>query len=180
MQLVQSSLRSRSFLIQFYAILDQFGREIPWLTPLQSLSYTTNTTYFRDQLLRKLACEEEAVIPYQFVTTGESREFAGGVLHFPRSPERLKDKRHREIMERLAFENYHYVSCFQVRDVFRGQGTGTNLASRAISAILATHPKIWGVVSKPHLVSWYQRLGATVLSPQDNTDKLWVVAWEKN
>lgn len=177
MQLVHQGLRSRSFLLQFFAIMEEFGDEIPWLDGLRGLTWSTNATFFRDHILRRLGCEEEGIVPYQFVTPDQQREFVGGVVHFTRSPENFRDRRNIEVMERLVTEGYHYISCLQVRSPFRGVGVGDTLMRRALRSIQASHSRVWGVVSHPELIPWYVGLGATVQSPRDNRDKLWIISW---
>jgi GNAT superfamily N-acetyltransferase len=177
MRLVERSIRSRAFLLQYLQIMEEFGEEIPWLQPLKPISFSTNPNYFRDQFLRRLGCEEEEIVPYQLVMSDVPREFVGGILYFPRSPEGFKDRNNQEILERIDSEGYRFISCLQVRDVFRGQGYGATIMQRALGAILEEHKKIWGVVSNPSLLPWYASMGAKVLSPAENKDELWVVSF---
>lgn len=178
MRLVKRSIRSRAFLLQHLQIMEEFGAEIPWLDPLKGIYFSTNSTYFRDQFLRRLGCEEEAIVPYQLVTSDRSREFVGGILYFPSSPEHFVDPANIEIQERLTAEHYRFISCLQVRNPFRGQGIGKLLFRRAMAAIFRKHGSVWGVVSNPALIRYYASLGARLQSPKDNKDRLWIITFE--
>lgn len=180
MQLTARSLKGRAFLLQFTQIMSEFGREIPWLEPLKTIAFSTNSTYFRDRFLCSLGCKEaEDVTPWQFVSSDESREYFGGILCFAHSPEKFRDRANQETLELLNHARYRFVSCLQVRDVLRGQGHGNELMKRALRAILARHEKVWGVASNFRLLPWYTSLGAKVHSPWVNRDNLWIVSWEK-
>ncbi|MDO8183778.1 MAG: hypothetical protein Q7T49_02230 [bacterium] len=178
MQLIARSLTSRSFLIQFSEVMQEFGREIPWLEDLQTIRFWTNTAKFRSQLLKTCRCEDGEITPYQFIIPGEAREYAGGVIHFSRSPENFRDRANQGILERFEAEDYHFISCLQVRDVFRGQNYGRRMMARALKTVGTKYPNLWGVVSDHKLIQWYQQLGAKLISPLDNQDRLWIVSWE--
>lgn len=179
MRLQPTSLRGRRFLIQFCAIMREFGSEIPWLDGMDEMRFATNGAWFRKELQRRLGQRDGTITPYQFVDGDDARTFVGGILHFDNHPERLRDPRNSEIVEALAANGVGYISCLQVRDVRRGTGTGTQMMRRAVDAILDRHGAVWGVVSNPRLIPWYQVLGAQLLSPLDNRDGLWVVNWNK-
>jgi GNAT superfamily N-acetyltransferase len=159
-------------------VMGEFGYEIPWLEPLRSIVYSTNSAYFRDRLLQALSIDEEEIVPLQFVTSEKSREYVGGVIHFLHSPENFKDRRNREIEERFAAENYHFMSCLQVREIWRNQGHGREIIKRALRAVLLDYQKIWGVVSDPRLIPWYSALGGKLRSPLENKDGLWLISWD--
>jgi GNAT superfamily N-acetyltransferase len=179
MQLVTRSLRGRSFLLQFLEIMQEFGHEIPWLEPLRNIHYSTNATYFRDHVLKGLGCKEpEDIVPFQLVTTDPSREYLGGILHFPRTPDRFRDRRNQALLEQLTHERYSFFTCLQVRSVIRGHGYGNEIMRKALKAILAAHGKVLGVASNPDLLSWYASLGAKIRSPRENRDNLWIITWE--
>ena len=175
MRLVKRSLSGRAFAIQFSEILSEFGEIIPWLKPIQSLRYATNGSFFRSEIESRLGCED--LVPYQFTTHDQSRDFVGGVLHFPVSPEVFSDARNQSIARKLAEEDASYVTCLQVRDVLRGSGHGRQLMERAVNSIPLSHPKVWAVC-EPELVPWYQSFGARVLNRQDNSDDLIIIAWQ--
>jgi len=48
---------------------------------------------------------------------------------------------------------------------------------RALATILDERGSVWGVVSNRDLLPWYRSLGATIKSPIENRDELWVVSW---
>lgn len=175
MRLITRSLSGRAFLLQFLEIMAEFGGEIPWLEPLQPIRFSTNGTWFRDQLLRALRQEEERIVPLQFVTSDRPGDFVGGMLHFPVSPEQFRDRENREIQERLTHQGASFISCLQVRDVCRGQGHGRDLLERSLQVLLRSHGRVWGVVSKPSLVTWYASFGFRLCSPRENEDKLWIL-----
>lgn len=170
-------LRSRSFLIQFYEIIMEFGKEIPWLAPLINIGFSTDSIYFRDQILKKLGCEEEGIMPYQFIAPETGKYFVGGLLHFSKSPENFKSSVNRDIQEKLESEKAAYISCLQIRQPFRFSGNGKELMERTLRVILKEHGKVWGVVAHPELLSMYTGLGARVHSTLHNKDKLAVISW---
>jgi hypothetical protein len=179
MLLVQRSLRGRAFLLQFTEIVQEFGTVIPWLDPLRSIQYSTNGSHFRDRILQFLNCQDDSEItPLQFVTSDRSREYVGGIIRFAHSPERFVDIRNEAIQEQLAHDGFQFISCLQVRSTLRRQGHGHNLFRRALTTILTTHGKVWGVASDPSLIPWYVSLGAKSRSPVENRDNLWVLSWD--
>lgn len=177
MRLIKRSLRGRTFLLQFQEIMAEFGHEIPWLEPLHSLKFSTNATYFRDKLLRGLNCEEEEIVPFQLITSDESMEYVGGMLYFPKSPERFKDKANQCVEEVLSARGYCYTSCLQIRDVFQKKGYGSKLMKKALHVISADFGQVWGVVSDLKTARFYENLGAKIQSPLENKDRLWIVSW---
>lgn len=179
MQLVTTQLEDRAFALQFFTIVREFGRVIPWLSRVTPLTYYTNPTHFRDQFLRRLGCTDPSdIIPYQFTRTDEGQEYVGGLLHFRQAPESFKDQKNRALLERLNAEQFRFITCLQVRGVHRRAGYGRQIMERGLTSILRVHGKVWGVVSEPHLLSWYQSMGAKMLSPRDNRDSLWLISWE--
>lgn len=172
-----TDLRSRSFLLQHLEVMNEFGEIIPWLEPLKSITYSTNATHFRDRFLEHLGCNEEEIIPYQLTFSNNSREYIGGIWHFPNSPEKFKDKSNNETAEKLNHENYRYISCLQVREPLRKTGHGKQILTSVLNEILNTHGKVWAVVSNPELLPWYTSLGAKIESPTKNSDNLWIISW---
>ncbi len=180
MHLVTRRLQGRSFLIQFTQIIHEFGHEIPWLEPLRALPFSTNTAYFRDKFLKGLGCREaEDITAFQFVSSDRSHEYAGGVLLFTHSPEEFKDKNNQAILEQLNYDHYRYITCLQVRDVWRGKGHASELMRRVMKTILQANEKVWGVVSNPALLPWYLSHGAVMHSPLCNDDNLWIISWKQ-
>ena len=178
MEVVQVDVRSRAFVLQFFEIMREFDSEIPWLHRLKGITYATNPTYFRDQLLLRLGCDEGEIVPYQLLDSAESKEFIGGLLHFPLSPERFQDKTNQAVLEQLAYEQYRYISCLQIRHGFRKYGYGNIVMRATLDSILEHYKKVWGVISDPQLLAWYVSLGGCMLSPWVNADKLWIIAWD--
>lgn len=179
MYLVKRDLAGRAFLLQFFQIMEEFGDEIPWLEPLKTIQFSTNGVYFRDQFIKLLRLrEEQDITAFQFITMERGREFIGGFVHFSRSPESFQDRKNSEICEVLNYQGYSFVSCLQIRDCYHGEGLGDLLMKKALPAIIGTHGRVWGVVSRPGLVRWYKSLGATVLSDPQNRDNLWIISWE--
>lgn len=177
MYLTPVSLRGRRFLIQFYEIMAEFGRVIPWLDGLDDIRFATNGEWFVDELKRRLGQQDGHVTPYQFLDPDDARTFAGGIFHFDRSPERFRDTRNARIAEHLIVEGANFISCLQVREPRRHSGVGNAMMERSIKAILNYHGSVWGVVSNPRLLKWYASLDATLQSPLDNRDNLWIVNW---
>ena len=174
-----ADIRSRSFLLQHMEVMNEFGEIIPWLEPLKSVTYSTNATYFRDRFLEHLGCDEEEVIPYQLTFSDDSKDYIGGIWHFPKSPENFKDRRNHDIAEKLNNEKHRYISCLQVRGPLRGTGHGREIMTGVLNEILNTHGKVWAVISNPELLPWYTSLGAKTHSPKENDDKLWIISWDK-
>lgn len=177
MRLQTTNLHGRGFLIQFYEIMREFGEVIPWLDGMDEMRFATDGRWFCDELLRRLGQKNGRVTPYQFVDSDEARTFVGGILHFDVSPEHLRDPHNIDITQRLTLGGASYISCLQVRPSRREVGIGNSMMQQAIDAILTHHGAVWGVVSNPRLLSWYVSLGATIHSPLNNADDLWIVTW---
>lgn len=177
MVLQQVSVRGRRFVVQFYEVMREFGREIPWLDGLDDLRYAMNGEWFCDELARRTRQGSSTVTPYQFVDSDSARTFVGGILHFAKSPERFCDGRNIEIAERLASEQANFMSCLQIRPERRQHDVGREMMLRSVAAIRAKHGAVWGVTSNPRLRAWYESLGAQSLSPRENDDNLWILSW---
>jgi len=171
-------LGERGFLIQFFEIMHEFGGVIPWLDGMDELRFATNGRFFCEELMRRTGQDDAPIMPFQLVDSDPARTYLGGIIHFPRSPERLVDRRNLAVVERLTHEGASFISCLQVRDVRRGRGIGNTVMTRALRAILRSQGAVWGVVSNPALIPWYRSLGAQVLSPLENRDGLWIVHWK--
>ncbi len=176
MQLVSRSIAGRAFFPQFTEILGEFGEKIPWLRPAQDLRFITNSAYFRRKLESLLGCPEGGIVCYQLTAPTEGREYVGGVLYFPHSPERLVDPHNQALVEQLERAGASYISCLQVREVLRGAGHGTELLHKAMKTILRKHPVVWAVC-EPELLPWYQAGGAAVLNRPHNNDNLALIRW---
>jgi hypothetical protein len=176
MLLKKQIISSRAFLLQFMQIMQEFGGIIPWLKELENVCFYTNVKYFTRELSRTLGFSKEMIIPYQFLTSGSEREFFGGLLHFTKSPEKFKDKKLAKIKFELELKGASYLTCLHVRDIKRGQKTGTEIMRRIVFRILEAHPCIWGVCERD-LVEWYVSLGASILNNGDNYDGLAVISW---
>lgn len=180
MLLRTASLSGRAFALQLGQVMAEFGDVIPWLDSLRGIEFATKGSYVRDRLLLDTGQEEGGITAYQFLDPDDGRTYVGGLLRFARSPERFVDRANCAAMELLAHERASFVSCLQVRDPRRGARVGDVMFGRAIAAMLRQHHGIWGVVSDPRLLPWYQRLGAEIMSSPDNLDDLWIVRWTSN
>lgn len=178
MQLVPVGLRGRRFLIQYYAILAEFGKEIPWLDGMDDLRFATNGEWFRAELMQRTQQLDAPITPYQFVDADAPRSFLGGILHFPRSPERLRDHRNITLAKQLEADGSSFISCLQVQNPVRGRGIGNTMMKRALGTLLRTKGPVWGVVSNPRLLPWYRSIGGHTPSPANNRDRLWIVHWD--
>ncbi len=180
MQLAIVDPFDRSFLPQLFAVVGEFGSVIPWLDGSTELVWATNGAYVLERLAEMTGQgHPKDIVPYQFRAEDAGATYIGGLLQFARSPERLRDSRNAAIAEGLADQGAAYISCLQVRPPRRDQHVSHHLFPRAIEAIMRTHPRVWGVVSEPRLVPWYQRCGATLLSPRENRDGFWIVSWSR-
>ncbi len=181
MRLVQRSLEGRAFVIQFHEIMEEFGKDIPWLDSLKGLVFSTNGRYVRDRILETFRCEDPSdIVPIQFVTSDRGSDYTAGMILFRRSPEQLADPRNRAVCEELTALGYPFLSCFQVREVLRNQGHGPDLIKRVLATLLESHGKMHWIVSSLHQAHWYQAMGATLQSPLVNQDGLWILSYNKD
>jgi len=179
MKMIQRSLASRVFLLQFLQIMAEFGKKIPWLYQLRNLQWSSNAQYFRDRLLLHFQCSDPSdIVPYQFVSDDPSREYNGGIVYFRKTPEIFIDPVNIEILNDLQARDYHYASCLQVRDDHRIPRHGQEIMKRVINLMRIEHRSFWGVFSDSRLLNWYLRLGARLLNPAPNKDNLYLVAWD--
>ncbi len=178
MRLETVSLDSRSFVPQFFSIMDEFGDDIPWLDGLSEAGYLLDGNEFARQILRNTKQPDNGITPYQFVSDEfPGGLFIGGVVHFLESPENFRDPRQREIAERLADSGAGFFSCLQVRPPHRDRGVGSRMMLRSTETVLREMGPFWGVVSDLGMLSWYRSLGAQSLSPIENRDGLWIIYW---
>jgi GNAT superfamily N-acetyltransferase len=158
----------------------EFGQIIPWLEGLDDLRFVTNGETFRGKLLRQTGQEDGLITPYQFLDSANDQVFAGGVLHFAVSPERLTDPCHIAAVEKLTALGYSFISCLQVRAPFRCRGVGRQMTSRALQAIVREKGPVWGVISDARLIRFYRSLGAYIPSPVQNKDGLWIASFDES
>lgn len=179
LKLEKNALESRSFLIQFKDIQNEFGHEIPWLEGTEDLPYILNEKIFVQELVKGLVGESgEHMEAYLLHTDDIYKRYIGGLLHFKKCPENFQDSENRKIQEELTDAGVDYISCLQVRESFQKNGYGDLLFKEALKAIFNTKESVWGVVSHPELLPWYQRNGAKVLQDIDNKDQLAIVQFE--
>lgn len=169
-------LESRRFLMQGFAIEAEFGGVIPWLRGLGETLYTLNPTSFVAQV-QELTQQEEPLHAYQFAERGERGVYLGGLLHFTSHPERFHDPRNEALAEMLTEADVSFISCLQVRPPYRNLGIGETFMRKVLAQIHLKHGPVWGVVSNPRVIPWHLRTGATLLSPKENRDDLWIMRW---
>lgn len=181
MRLQPSTLTSRNFLIQLSEIEKEFGQEIPWFKGLHDLRYITNKNVFAEKVKELTgSAERDTIKPYLLVTNGKEREYIGGVLHFSQSPEKFLDSNNQVIQNQLESSGHSYVTCLQLREVFRNKLYGTELTSKALSTILQSYPRVWAVVSHPELLHWYQYFGAEIQNTIENEDRLVIITFDQS
>ncbi|MDB5260659.1 MAG: hypothetical protein JWN37_890 [Candidatus Nomurabacteria bacterium] len=178
MLLLKKDVSGRAFLLQFIQLMNEFGPVIPWLKPLNHLSFCTNGRHFEREIYRTIGCDPGTILPYQFLTSGMDREFFGGVLHFEQSPERFTDPDLKYMQSTLEATGASYITCLHVRNVKRGEGWGAEIVRRSVRKVLEVHPVLWGVC-EPELSAWYEKLGASVLNAGDNSEHLAVISWRR-
>ena len=180
MRLEQVDLRSRSFLLQFFEVMSEFGNIIPWLEYLKTIKYSTNAEYFRDQVLKLLRCQDEHdILPYQLIGNKPERDFFGSIIHFKKSPERFRDFKNIEIMEGLEQQGYDYITCLQIRGQYRRQGWASVLLNGVMKKIIDQRQSVWAVLSDYNKDLYPYLSGATLRSPENNLDKLWIITWDR-
>ncbi len=180
LRLQQVPISGRAFCIQFQEIVSEFGCYIPWLSPLARLPLSTSDKFFTEQLVEGLwLADDSEIVPYQLVKDSPSREFVGGVLHLRKAPEVFKDRRNQDISERLAAEDFDYLTCLQLREDSPSRTAGPVLIESAISTILSSGRKVWGVVSSRRHMQMYCHLGGKLLNDPDNDDRLYMVSFRR-
>ena len=173
MKLKTSAIENREFLIQFNDILGEFWREIPRLKKISHTRYITNIEALKQEMFQSLKLDSSAKItPYMLTTDDKNEEYIWGLLHFSNSPEKFKDKNNEVIKQQLAYENYSYLTCLQIRDVFRGGSSGIRSFSKLMEEILKKFPKIRCVVPNERLITYYKYFGGEIINNMDNEDNL--------
>lgn len=177
MRLHTPNIRSRAFLLQFFAIMEEFGHEIPWLDGMGELRFATNADHFCNEIAKRTNQGDKKITPYQFIEDGDARTFVGGMLHFPKSPEVFRDTLNSAASEHLTSAGASFISCLQVRQPHQHHAVGRRMFRRTLDTILQEKGSIWGVISDPRLRTWYQSFNGHIWSPDDNKDNLWIVSW---
>lgn len=179
MELIQRSLSSRVFLLQFLQIMSEFGNEIPWLSALQNLEWASNPRYFEEFLLTHFNCDNSsAIIPYQFISSDRSKEYYGGIIYFEKTPETFIDPMNIRILEQLENQHYWFGSCLQVRALHRSQKHGPNIMKRTTALMRDRLNPFWGVLSNPRTLTWHLKSGARLLNSMPNKDNLYLITYE--
>lgn len=181
MKLKEPQLEDRSFLIQFHDILGEFWHEIPWLQKIENLKYVTNADVFRQELIQGLWLDSSVKINSYILTTDDQREeYLWWLLHFSVSPEVFKDKNNETIRKQLeCTDTYSYVTCLQIRDVFRTGRYGVELFSKWMDNILREFPKIWWVISQEKLIPYYRYFGGKIVNTMQNKDWLAFITFDE-
>lgn len=178
MRLQTVSLDGRSFVPQFFSIMDEFGDEIPWLDGLSEARFLLDGNVFAQQILRNTKQREGGITAYQFVSDEcPGGLFVGGVVHFDKSPEHFTDVRLCGVAEALEAFGASYLSCLQVRSPHQSRGIAATVFPQVLEVVIRERGPFWGVVSDLRLLRWYQSLGAQLLSPMDSKDGLWIIYW---
>lgn len=176
MKLNKLELEDRSFLIQLDEIFKEFWGHIPRLDKIKDVKYLTDVDVFSSQLLENLCLDPSVHInPYILTTDTRWKEFVWSILNFSSSPERFIDPNNEVIREQLEYEKYAYITCLQIRDVFRNHGNWTELMSKSIEQIIKKFDKFRWVVSNPKLLDYYRRFGLEIVNTSQNQDWLYLV-----
>lgn len=112
------------------------------------------------------------------MTSDESREFLGSVIHFKNSPEAFKDSRNQEIHEWLVGDGYHYLSCLQVRPEYRRTGLAGDIMNEVIQGFFERHQKVYAVISAHNRYVYHYLDGTCIRSKRENKDGLWIITWD--
>ncbi|MCF7834487.1 hypothetical protein K9M48_00330 [Candidatus Gracilibacteria bacterium] len=180
MKLLEPNIEDRTFLIQFGDIVSEFGQEIPRLKKIENLKYFTDANVFKSELFNTLGIDhQETISPYILTKDDRGKEYIGGLLSFSQSPEMFTDPNNELVRQELESAKYAYITCLQIRDVLRGGNYGIELLSKAFEKILDRFEKVWGVVSKQELLSYYAYFGAKIENQIDNNDNLFLITMDR-
>lgn len=180
MKLTNPDLKDRSFLIQFQDIISEFWNDIPRLKEIKNLKYVTDVETFKKAIFNQLGLENtEKITPYILTTDDENKEYMWGLLSFSKSPEKFIDQNNEIIKQQLEREKYNFITCLQIRDVFRPSNYGMELLSKSTEKILKEFHSIRWVVSKPELLTYYKYLGGKIINDSENKDGLFIVACDE-
>lgn len=176
MQLQKLSVEDRSFLIQLNEIDKEFGNHIPWFNKIKGLKYLTDATELKPQILETLQLDPSVQVdPYILTADTKWKEYVWSVLSFSSSPECFLDPNNEIIRQQLDREKYIYLSCLQIRDVFRTWRVGVELLSKALHQIFQTIPKVQCVVADERLLSYYKYFGGEIVNEMFNKDDLYIM-----
>jgi len=179
MKLNKLELEYRSFLIQLDEIFKEFWWHIPRLDKIKDVKYITDTEFFSAQLLENLWLDPKVEInPYILTTDTRGKEFVWSILNFSSSPERFIDSDNELIRQQLESEKYAYITCLQIRDVFRNSRCWIELISNSLEQIIKKFDRFWWVVSDPKLLNYYSRFGLDVVNSSKNKDWLYLISWD--
>ncbi len=178
MRLQTVPLDGRSFVPQFFSIMNEFGDEIPWLDGLSEARFLLDGNVFAQQILRNTKQPDNGITPYQFVSDEfPGGLFVGGAVHFKESPERFTNTRLCEAAESLAASGASFISCLQVRPPHRSRGIGGTMFPQALDLLVRERGSFWGVVSDVRVLRWHLSLGAQLLTPMESVDGIWIIYW---
>jgi hypothetical protein len=176
MKLNKLALEDRSFLIQFDEIFKEFWGHIPWLDKIKDVKYLTDTDVFSSQLLENLWLNPDVEInPYILTNDVKWKEYIWSILNFSTSPEHFVDPNNEVIRQQLEHEKYAYITCLQIRDVFRNERYWTEIISKSVEQMLKQFHKFRWVVSDPKLLPYYGRFGFEVVNDMPNKDWLYII-----
>lgn len=180
MQLQKLSVEDRSFLIQFNEIEKEFGNHIPWFNKIKDLKYLTNAHELKPQILQTLQLDSSVQIdPYILTADTKWKEYIWSILNFSSSPERFQDPNNELIRQQLESQKYAYLSCLQIRDVFRSGRAGVELLGKSLEQILKEFHKAWCVVEDPKLLDYYKYFGAEIVNEITNKDNLYLLVGDE-
>lgn len=180
MQLQKLSLEDRSFLIQINEMEKEFGNHIPWFNKIKNLKYLTEATELKPQILNTLQLDPSVQIdPYILTADTRWREYVWSVLSFSSSPERFQDPNNEIIRKQLDHEQYIYLSCLQIRDLFRSGRVGVDMLSKILHQIFKIVPKVQCVVTDQRLVSYYKYFGGEIVNEMLNQDNLHIMTCDQ-
>lgn len=176
MQLQKLSVEDRSFLIQFNEIEKEFGNHIPWFNKIRNLKYLTEATQLKPQILEALQLDPSVQIdPYILTADTRWKEYVWSILNFSSSPEHFIDNNNETIRKQLENEKYAYITCLQIREIFRSERKWRELLSKAMDEIVKKFSQVRWVVSDPKLLPYYTRLGMNIVNNFPNEDWLYLI-----
>ncbi len=180
MQLQKLSVEDRSFLIQMNEIEREFKNHIPWFNKIKDLKYFTDTDELKPKILETLQLDPSVQIdPYILTADTRWKEYVWSILNFSSSPECFLDPNNEIIRQQLDSEKYTYLSCLQIRDVFRTWRVGVELLSKTLHQIFQTIPKVQCVVADERLLSYYKYFGGEIVNEMVNKDHLYIMTCDQ-
>jgi hypothetical protein len=120
------------------------------------------------------------ITPYILVDWSTKRqEYIWSILNFSSSPERFKDPNNERIRNQLESEKYAYLTCLQIRDVFRSGRVWVELLWKSLEQIFKKFSRVRCVVEDPRLLPYYKYFGAEIVNEALNTDGLYLLVWDE-